>query len=89
MKQDNAYKGISWDLVINSIILYFLIEASEYIHPTISAKKKKKKSREKQMLLTANARLMEGTLLKAITTGMMSRAANSMVAVVMDWVSAD
>lgn len=41
MKQDNAYKGISWDLVINSIILYFLIEASEYIHPTISAKKKK------------------------------------------------
>lgn len=41
MKQDNADKGISWDIVINSIILYFLIEASEYIHPTISAKKKK------------------------------------------------
>lgn len=40
-------------------------------------------------LLTEKARLMEGTLLNAITTGTMSRALNSMAAVVMDWTSAD
>ena len=39
--------------------------------------------------LTANERLMAGTWLKAITTGIMSRALNSRPAVVMVWASAD
>lgn len=40
-------------------------------------------------VLTEKARLTEGTLRNAITTGTMSRALNSMAAVVMVWASAD